>query len=80
MAEITQLRTALLSDIPAQLRQMAEDIEAGRIHATSAVLIIPRKGDWPAVYGWGEHMGDHANIAVCEMAKHWFVANKVGRL
>ncbi len=68
-----------VSDIPGQLRQMADQIESGEVAATSALFIIPADGDWPAVYGWGEHLGDHGNIAVCEMTKIWFVNNLVTR-
>lgn len=53
--------------------------ERGDIEATSALFIIPSEGDWPELYGWGEHLGDYANIALCEMAKAWFIDNKVTR-
>jgi len=78
--EVVQLRPSpSLNDIPGQLRQMADSIERGDIEAASALFIIPREGDWPELYGWGEHMGDYANIALCELAKAWFIDNKVTR-
>lgn len=78
--EVVQLRPSpSLIDLPGQLRQMADSIERGNIEATSALFIIPREGDWPELYGWGEHMGDYANIALCEMAKAWFIDHKVTR-
>ncbi len=72
-------RSPLVTDIPGQLRQMADQIESGEVGATSALFILPTDGDWPRIYGWGEHLGDHGNIAVCEMAKCWFVNNLVAR-
>lgn len=79
MSNITTLRTAKLNDIPAMLRQMADQIEAGDVSASSMLVIIPRTDDWPEIYGWGDHLGDPGNIAVCEMAKAWFLDNKVKR-
>lgn len=78
--EVVQLRTApLVNDIAGQLRQMADMIERGEVEARSAMFIIPRDGDWPEVYGWGEHLGDYGNIAVCELTKAYFVNNIVVR-
>ncbi|WP_127524064.1 hypothetical protein [Mesorhizobium sp. Z1-4] len=68
-----------VTDIPGQLRQMADRIEANEVEANSVLLIIPQTGDWPMIFGWGDHLGDHGNIAVCEMAKHWFVQNLAAR-
>lgn len=79
MAELTLLRRALITDIPGMLRQMADQIEAGDVSAASALFIIPRDHDWPAIYGWGAHLGDHGNIAICEMAKAWFMQNHTVR-
>lgn len=51
---VTSLRAApLLTDIPGQLRMMADRIEAGEIEATSALFVIPVDHDWPKVFGWG---------------------------
>lgn len=60
------------------LRNLADEIENG-VKASSVLVIIPRDGERPLVYGFGEHLGDHGNIAVCEMAKIWFVNNLVGK-
>lgn len=68
-----------LSDIAGQLRQMADMIEAGEVQLSSALFIVPRVQDWPVIYGWGAHLGDYGNIAVCEMAKAWFVRNLTAR-
>lgn len=80
-AKVTPLRSSPpVSDIPGQMRQMADMIERGEIEAVSVLLIIPRdSGDWPEIYGWGDHLGDYGNIAVCELAKSWFVNNHTGR-
>lgn len=79
LAEVVALRENRINDIPAMLRQMADEIEAGAVEATSALFIVPREADFPAIYGWGEHLGDHGNIAVCEMAKIWFINNLAAR-
>ena len=80
MAEISALRDRpLLSDIPAMMRHVADQIEAGDIHVKSAIFIVPVERDWPNIFGWGDHLGDHGNIAVCELAKAWFVKNLVSR-
>jgi len=77
MVELVSLRDhrPLISDIPAMMRKLADDIEAGTIPAKSALFIIPRDGDWPDIYGWGDHLGDHGNIALCEIAKTLFINN-----
>jgi hypothetical protein len=80
VAEVVNLRSMpSLADIPGQLRQMAEMIEAGEVEATSALFIIPRAGDWPKVFGWGDHLSDYGNIAVCELAKTFFMNNNTIR-
>lgn len=79
MAGPIPLRSALVTDIPAMLRQMADDIEAGKVKAESALFIVPVQNHWPKIFGWGEHLGDHGNIAVCELAKAWFVNNLTKR-
>jgi len=72
-----------ISDIPAMMRQMADWIEKGEIKIDPAhagvLFIIPRSYDWPDVYGWGDHLGDHSNIAILELAKTWFVKNQTRR-
>jgi hypothetical protein len=80
MMNVVPLRDGpLVTDIVGQLRRMADDFERGDIAAESVLLIIPRQNDWPSIFGWGAHLGDHGNIAVCEMAKTWFVNNLVAR-
>lgn len=76
---ITLSQSPLVSDIPGQLRQMAEMIESGEMEARSALFIIPREGDLPDIFGWGDHLGDYGNIAVCELAKAFFVNHATTR-
>lgn len=74
--EVVQLRTApLVCDIPGQLRQLAADIESGQVQAESVLCIVPQDGDWPIMFGWGDHMSDNGNIAICELAKAWLINN-----
>lgn len=78
--EIVKLRvTPTVVDIPGQLRAMADRIEAGEIEATSILFIIAKENDWPDIYGWGDHLGDHGNIAICELSKAWFINNSYVR-
>ena len=68
-----------LSDIPKMLRLWADWIESGEEEAETVLLVIPHEGDWPAIVGLGEHMGDLGNIAVMELAKLWFANNLTER-
>lgn len=79
--KVTTLRggSPPITDIPAMMRQMANWIEKGGIKADSVLFIIDRDGDWPDVYGWGEHLGDYGNIAVCELVKQYFINNLTER-
>ena len=79
MSNVSVLSGAKVSDIPAMLRRMAEQIEAGDVSASSMLVIIPRDQDWPEIFGWGENLGYYGNMAVCELAKAWFVENKTVR-
>jgi hypothetical protein len=80
MADVVQLRDMpKVSDIPGQLRAMADRIEAGEQEAESVLFIIPQTGDYPAIFGWGESMGDQANILTCELAKAWFIREYLPR-
>jgi hypothetical protein len=78
--EVVQLRASpKLTDIPGQLRQLADRIEKGEVEAESVLCIVPQDGDWPIMFGWGDHMTDHGNIAICELAKAWFINNRTSR-
>lgn len=69
----------LISDIPNMMRMLADRIESGDVPAEYALCIIPRDGDFPDLFGWGEHPGDLGNIAICELAKMYFVTNLTKR-
>ena len=71
--------TPPLNDIPGRLLQLAIDIESGEVEAESVLVVIPSSGDFPAIFGFGEHLGEYGNIAVLELAKTWFVNNQTAR-
>lgn len=80
MGDVIDLRkTPSMADIPGMLRTMADDIENGEVQASSMMVIIPTDGDWPDIFGWGEHMGDYGCIGLLEIAKAFFVNNKTER-
>jgi hypothetical protein len=58
---------------------MADAFDRGETKARSVMLLVERDGDYPAIYGWGEHLGDDGNIAILEKAKVWFVLNQTAR-
>jgi hypothetical protein len=58
-----------VSDIPAQLRNLAAKIEAGEIEADAALCILPQDNGLPALFLWGENYGPYADIAMLELAK-----------
>lgn len=59
----------VVSDIPAQLRDLADKIEAGEIDADAALCILPQDNKYPALFLWGENYGPYADIAMLELAK-----------
>jgi hypothetical protein len=61
--------TPAVSDIPAQLRDLAARIESGEIEADAAHCIIPQDNALPALFLWGENYGPYADIAMLELAK-----------
>lgn len=77
---VVQLRDSpLLSDIPGQLRQLADAIENGELQTKSVLCVADMPGDWPIIYGWGEHLSDYGNIAVLDLAKLWLMNNLTER-
>lgn len=80
--KVTPLREgrALLTDIPGMMRQVADQIEQGEIEASSMLVVVPRDGDWPRIFGWGEALSDLERIATMELAKLWFANNTTQRL
>lgn len=68
-----------INDIPGMLRQLADQFETGEYTAEGILVILPRDGDWPAIFGYGEHLTDYGNIAVLEMAKTWMTNHLTAR-
>lgn len=71
-----------LSDIPAMLRKLADDIEAGTHGEVALCLaILPRPGDCPAIFGFGPDgdTSDAALIGHLEVAKSVFVNHVMSR-
>lgn len=59
-----------LADIPAQLRQLADRIEAGDYGEIETFLaVIPRANDYPITFGFGSVDGDNGPITQFELAK-----------
>lgn len=76
------MKRVRLDDIPGQLRQMADDIDAGTFGPSSLIVIAPPNGDdgaWPRVFGWGAVLSDMELVGLCEMAKGFFVAHRTIR-
>jgi uncharacterized protein YcsI (UPF0317 family) len=61
------------------MRKLADEIESGETPADAVLCIIPVDGEFPMVFGWGEHLGDLGNIGLLELTKAWFVANTTAR-
>lgn len=79
-AEVIQHPSPNLADIPAMLRRLADQIEAGDWgEVETAFLLMPRAGDFPRLFGWGNVTGTQDPIVQFEMAKHWLVTNLVSR-
>lgn len=70
---VVVLHDTRISDIPGMLRKLADAFEAGEETAPGLLVVIPQEGDFPAVFGYGEHLGDYGNIALLEMAKVFMV-------
>lgn len=70
---VVVLHDTRISDIPGMLRKLADAFEAGEETAPGLLVVIPQDGDFPAVFGYGEHLGDYGNIALLEMAKVFMV-------
>jgi len=80
-AEVVQLHDSpALNDIPGQLRQLADHIEAGQHgDVTAMMVLIPRGEDYPIMFGWGDIEGIHHPIIQLEFAKAYFVNHMTER-
>jgi hypothetical protein len=78
-AEIITLRDATLRDVPAMMRQLADEIEAGEYgKEPQVVCVVQIPGDYPAVFGWGS-LNTAEAVMELELAKQWFLNNLVKR-
>lgn len=69
-----------LQDIPAQLRQLAERIEAGEFDVVGTLFcVMPLTGDYPNVFGWGNVDGTNDPAIQLELARMWLLTNMVTR-
>ena len=72
MAEILKLRDALLTDVPAQLRALADRIEAGEHgDVDTAFAVIPVVDDFPLIFGWGLNCSQADCGWTLHLAQHW---------
>lgn len=78
---VIELRKApLVNDIPGQLRQMADAIEAGEHgDVTTGLFLLPVSGDWPEVFGWGDIDGENHPIIQFQFALAKFSHNQMRR-
>jgi hypothetical protein len=82
MVEIVRLNEGQPSrkDIAGSLRLLAQEIESGAAgQIVSAIVLLPKIADYPAVYQFGAVDGENHPIIQCELAKHRFVANIMRR-
>jgi hypothetical protein len=79
-AKIVQLGVSNLADIPAMLRNTADQIEAGTYGEVGTIFIVmPRDDGWPKLLGFGDVTGINEPIVQLELTKHWLLNNLVTR-
>lgn len=80
-AKIIPLREAPpLSDIVGMLRRLADQIEAGEWGEVETLFaVMPRPGDYPRLFGWGDIDGQSDPVIQLELAKAWLLANMTAR-
>lgn len=82
MTNVFKFPRSNLSDIPAMLRKLADDIEAGdHGEVPLCLVVLPVSGEWPAIFGFGQEgdTTDAALIGHLELAKSFFVFNQADR-
>jgi len=78
VAEVVQLHDTSLQDIPAMMRKVADQIEAGEHgEVEAAFLVIPESGRYPHVFAWGNIEGRNDPVIIFELAKAWLLTNLV---
>ena len=77
---VVKLDVANLADVPGMLRRLATQIEAGDWgEVQSMIALIPREGDYPTVFGWGDVSGINEPIVQLAMAQQWLITNLTER-
>lgn len=82
MTNVFKFPRSNLSDIPAMLRKLADDIESGDHGEVPLCLaVLPRDGEWPSIFGFGAtgDTSDAALIGHLELAKSFFIFNQAER-
>lgn len=68
-----------LTDIPAQLRALADRIESGEYGDVDGLFaIMPRDLAYPTILGWGINDGAYDPIIQFDLAKQWLVRCAAG--
>jgi|GEM_PF-2953456 len=66
--------TPPLTDIVAQIRAFADRVEAGECGEVGTVFaMVPREGDYPEFWAWGDMMGRNDPVVQLELAKLWLL-------
>lgn len=68
-----------ISDVPAMLRQMADDIDSGMHEVPWAVFLYPVAEEYPHVFAWGPVPNEYAVIGLFELAKTWMAIHSTER-
>jgi len=68
-----------LAEIPAQLRALADRIEAGNYGDVDGLFaIMPRERAHPVIIGWGINDGAYDPIIQFDLARQWLVRCAAG--
>lgn len=69
LVEVTTLYEQTVRDIPAMLRMLADDVEAGKYGEIAGVVSVVRRGDYSVeVFWYGEESYD-VSIVALELGK-----------
>lgn len=82
MNDVVTFPKVNLQDIPAKLRELADNIEKGDLgQVTTTFVIIPQESTkgWPVLFGYGDNADAPDFIFQMEQAKFWLVKNIVRR-
>ena len=70
-----------LSDVVAQVRAFADQLEAGEYGDAGTVFcVVPKVDGYPSILGWGDVTGANDPIIQLELAKLWLLTNLTGGL